>query len=124
MTSQETIPVTVNLAHVGKGGNTHDGAYFYSCVPKIINVTKQDTLIQFTLSEDSATRFTLDQIFCTDSFDQISPPNITLGGKTLEVTHANKVQSLIYFSLIATDAKGRGGAVTINIDPQATNVPT
>lgn len=117
----EIIPVDLHVAHVGAFGNIADGKYFYSCSPKIVNISQKNTLINFMLNEDSDERFEVVDIFFTDLHSQVTiEPATGPKGRSITVRHKNEVQALTFFSILVRDNKL---GVDVNCDPQATNVP-
>jgi hypothetical protein len=114
-------PINVSLAvmFVASGGNTRDSLYFYSFTPATINVTEPDTEVIFTLSPDTAARFQIADLYASDNSGNLSGIKRSTDRRSLSVVNSNKVQQLVFVSLLVMD-----GDIRINCDPQMTNTPT
>jgi hypothetical protein len=114
-------PINVSLAvmFVGSGGNTRDCHYFYSFTPATINVTEPDTEVIFTLSTDTAARFQITDLYASDNSGNLSGIKRSTDRRSLSVVNSNKVQQLVFVSLLVMD-----GDIRVNCDPQMTNTPT
>lgn len=116
--SAKMINVSLAVMRVNSGGNTKDGAYFYSFTPAIIHVSEPETEIVFTLSEDVPARYSIADIFLSDNSDNVGEKKIAPSKRAISVVNNNKTQQLIFMSILVLD-----GTIRVNCDPQMTNSP-
>jgi hypothetical protein len=116
--SAKQINVSLAVLRVNTGGNTRDGAYFYSFTPAIINVTEPDTEVIFTLSDDVPARYTVADIYASENGLNIMNRKISDTKRSISVINSNKMHQLIFLSVLVMD-----GAIRVNCDPQMTNSP-
>lgn len=123
MSDTKAVNFELHVAYVGAGGNVGNGEYFYSCHPKIWNVDKTNTPIVFTLSDGTEKRFQIVDVFHSDMNSQITQPIEGINGRSITVTHENKIKALTFFSILVLDNESKSDYPYVNCDPQATNVP-
>ncbi len=120
MNQKDPVIINLEVARVGRGGNTGGGKYFYNFFPDLVNVLKPDTVMSYRLSADTGRDFRFSRFFSTDALGQLSKPQILDDGRQLDVLNANTVQYLI---LVSIQVEDRLDGTLVNCDPQVTNVP-
>ncbi|MFC3195908.1 hypothetical protein ACFODZ_16760 [Marinicella sediminis] len=112
--------IQLTVAYVAFGGNTGQGAYFYSYSPDIIQVTEKDTKMNFVLSDATDERFIINQLVSTDANQQFEPALLEQGKRSIRVMNKNTHSQLTMVSVLVQDTTT--GAY-ISCDPQVLNVP-
>ncbi len=113
------INVSLAVFPVGSGGNTRDGRYFYSFTPAIIEVSKADTEVLFTLSPETSASCSIADIYYTIGADtDLYGKTKASDGRSIRITNSNKHHQLIFLSVLVLD-----GTTRVNCDPQMTNTP-
>lgn len=116
--SAKVINVSLAVMRVNSGGNTRDGAYFYSFTPAIINVTEPDTEVVFTLSDDVPARYSIADLYASENGLNLQGQKISDSKRSISVINTNKQHQLIFLSILVMD-----GTIRVNCDPQMTNSP-
>ncbi|MBV6812807.1 hypothetical protein ACE15N_00575 [Xanthomonas campestris pv. passiflorae] len=122
MTDPKIIPIELTVAHVGFGGNTGRGTYFYSFSPDLLICGKgeQGVTLRYAFCKSVPHRFKIISLLNSDSTGQIGPAKIDPNGSWVEVVNANNDQTLIFFSVVVKDT--HTGA-HFSCDPQVGNDP-
>ena len=118
--SDPVFTVNLSVAHVGSGGNTRKGAYFYSFDPDILVIRKPRTTITFVLDKDSAPEFQIVDLVSSDAKYQFSEPRRSSDARSVSVVNENTQRQLIYVSILVHDSL-RDELVAC--DPQVINSP-
>lgn len=114
------MKILLTVAYVEFGGNTGDGKYFYSYLPDIIKVTKENEMMTFELSGATDDRFTVDTLVSTDANAQFQKPAIKSNKRGVDVLNINSNPQLTLLSVLVKD---NVTGLHISCDPQVLNVP-
>lgn len=119
MSESNTVSVELTVAFVGSGGNARNGKYSYSYTPDFVAVTNPDTILQYSLSAQTDSRFVIDSYAVNDPTGQLSEFELKNGVLTMKnaVTQQNQ---LILLSVLVKDTIDND---IIDCDPEVTNVP-
>ncbi len=118
--SDPVFTVNLSVVHVGSGGNTRKGVYFYSFDPDILVIRKPRTTINFVLDKDSTPDFVIVDLVSSDAKYQLSAPRLTPDSRSVSVVNENTQRQLIYVSILVHDTR-RDELVAC--DPQVINSP-
>ncbi len=112
--------IELTVAYVGFGGNIGKGEYFYSYNENVIMVKKPGTELNFELSTETNSRFSITGLVTTDSNGQFEKPSQKSGDRSIQVKDNNTNAQLTLVSVLVFDIDKQ---VTISCDPQVLNVP-
>ncbi|AKC80304.1 hypothetical protein XarzCFBP7410_07640 [Xanthomonas arboricola pv. zantedeschiae] len=118
--------IKLTVARVGFGGNTGAGEYFYSFAPDLLIVDKHDkaSTLHYYFDEDVVPRhFKIRSLLSSDALKQIGQPTISPDGRSVHVTNANSVPTLIFLTIIVEDESRKDKKTWFSCDPQVGNDP-
>lgn len=118
--SDKTVTIKLTVAHVGTGGNTRKGQYFYSFDPDVIVVTQPRVTMNFVLDDDTASNFVIRDFVTSDAKYQFSRPKFLQDRRSVAVLNENTQRQLTYVTVLVHDNK-RDELVIC--DPQVINSP-
>lgn len=111
--------VKLTVAYVRSGGNARSGKYAFSYTPDFVVVDEKNTVLSYSLSDETDDRFSIYSYAVCDPTKQIE--NIKLEGGVLSMTNScTENNQLIMLSVLVKDSTN--GDI-IDCDPEVTNLP-
>ncbi len=115
----DPIQVELTVAYVASGGNARNGKYSYSYTPDFVPVVDDETVLQYTLSDETDKRFVIRSYAICDPTNQLY--DIELGdGKLIMKNRYTEQNQLISLSILVHDTTLND---IIDCDPEVTNLP-